>query len=106
MKQISFSFVIIVLLIISLLLLITSSSKDPYLNSITKIFKLYDYCLVELAKKIDTKNKKIVKAKYFDDLVNVKFGEKKPIFYIMNSKECEFYVKNNDEIYNFILKKN
>lgn len=105
MKQISFSFVIIVLLIISLLLLITSSNKDPYINNINKIFKLYDYCLVELSKKLDTKNKKIIKAKYFDDLVNAKFGEKKPIFYIMTDKVCEFYVNNKNEIYTFILKK-
>ncbi len=75
-------------------------------NELKKIFKLYDYCLVELSEKLDTENKKLIKAKYFDDLVNAKFGAKKPIFYIMTDKTCEFYVKNNNEIYTFMLKKN
>ena len=74
-------------------------------SELKKIFKLYDYCLVELSEKLDTNNKKIIQAKYFDDLVNAKCGEKKPIFYIMNDKNCEFYVKNKNEIYTFILKK-
>ena len=104
MKQVTFSFIIIILLIISLVLLITNKN-DNYLNNFKNIFKLYDYTLVELKEKFNFDDKKVIKTKNFEDLVNAKYGEKKPIFYIINKKNIEFYLKNEEEVYSYILKR-
>ena len=64
--------------------------SNPYDAELKKIFRTYDSILVEIEILPKLSDKKIVKTKYFKDMVNVQFEIRKPIYYLKTPISCTF----------------
>ena len=100
----------IMTLVISVLFLVLfvkslSGKKDSYQAELNRILKTYDAILLEVEALPKVKDKKIVRTKYFKDLVNVQFEIRKPIYYLKTALYCEFFVSNDELVYIYTLKK-
>ena len=82
------------------------SNTDPYEDQLYGILKTYDSILVEIECFPKISEKKVVKTKYFKDLVNVQFDLRKPIYYFKEDNACDFLIISNDTAYMYTLKKN
>jgi len=80
-------------------------SRNPYEAKIKKILKTYDSILVEIECIPKISDKKVIKTKYFKDLVNVQFEIRKPIYYLRKALFCDFVAMTNDTVYVYTLKK-
>lgn len=92
-------FLVVLLLCIGLFIKSLMDINDPYNTEIKKLLKTYDSILVEIEILPKTSDKKIVKTKYFKDLVNVQYEVRKPIYYLKEDKGCTFIVMNDDTAY-------
>lgn len=81
------------------------NKEEPFFERLNKILKTYDSILVEIECFPKLDDKKIVKAKYFKDLVNVQFDLRKPIYYFREEECCNFLILSSDSAYVYVLKK-
>ncbi len=102
-----YSLIPLILAIIFIILLITSfkEKKDSYELELKKILRTYDSILIEVEALPKVTGKKIVRTKYFKDLVNVQFELRKPIYYFQTALYCEFLVTDDTQAYIFTLKR-
>ena len=82
------------------------NKEEPFVEVMNKILRTYDSILVEIECFPKLNDKKIVKAKYFKDLVNVQFDLRKPIYYYKEEECCNFLILSSDTAYVYVLKKN
>ena len=73
--------------------------SNPYDAELKKIFRTYDSILVEIEILPKLSDKKIVKTKYFKDMVNVQFEIRKPIYYLKTPISCTFVIMTEDTAY-------
>ena len=93
------------LLFLALFIRSLFEKKDPYLAQLNRILKTYDSILVEVEVLPKVKDKKIVRTKYFKDLVNVQFEMRKPIYYLKDALYCEFFISDESSAYIYTLKR-
>ena len=87
--------------------LVTLLKKDTkYDKYIRKILKDYDRVIVETRTNPDLTDCKIVDVISFEELLDVRDNIKQPIIYlnIADHQKGMFYVKNNNDIYRFMIK--
>ena len=77
--------------------------KNPYQSELNKILRTYDSILVEVEIIPKMSDKKIVRTKYFKDMVNVQFEVRKPIYYLRGPVGCTFVIMNEDTAYIYEL---
>ncbi len=82
------------------------NKEEPFTELLNKTLRTYDSILVEIEGFPKLNDKKIVKVKYFKDLVNVQFDLRKPIYYFKEEECCNFLILSSDTAYVYILKKN
>ncbi len=106
-KDTLYSIISLSVLILTLIIFIKGlfDIKDPYQAELNKIIKTYDSLLIEVEALPKVTGKKVVRTKYFKDLVNVQFELRKPIYYLQDPLFCEFLVTDNTQAYVFTLKR-
>ena len=78
--------------------------KKTNILNLKKILKKYRYVLVELKDFPNKKNKNIIKAKYFDDLLNAKGEKNNPIYYVIKKNICSFILLDGNDYYIYSFK--
>lgn len=106
-KMETFAIMTLVISILFMVLFVKSlaSNVDPYEAELNKILKTYEAILLEVEVLPKVTDKKVVRTKYFKDLVNVQFEIRKPIYYLRTALFCEFLVSNDELVYIYTLKK-
>ena len=72
---------------------------NPYHAELNKILRTYDSILVEVEVIPKMSDKKMVRTKYFKDMVNVQFEIRKPIYYLRGPLGCTFVIMSEDTAY-------
>ena len=93
------------LLFLALFIRSLFDKQDPYLAQLNRILKTYEAILVEVEVLPKVKDKKIVRTKYFKDLVNVQYEIRKPIYYLKDALFCEFFISDEETSYIYTLKR-
>lgn len=93
----------VALLFIGLFIKSLLKMKNPYQAELNKILRTYDSVLVEVEVMPKISDKKVVRTKFFKDMVNVQFEVRKPIYYLRGPVGCTFVIMNEDTAYIFEL---
>ena len=102
---ISVTITVILFIYLCCVVFIKKKNKSTYTKDLNKVLKTYDSILLEVEALPKVTDKKIVRTKYFKDLVNVQFELRKPIYYLKDALFCEFLVCDDEQAYIFTLKK-
>lgn len=80
--------------------------KKPYDKYVNKILKNYDRMIVETKTAIDISKYNIIEIRNFSELLDVRDNLKLPIIYynIVKHEKGIFYIKNNLDIYSYVVK--
>lgn len=83
-----------------------SSPEKVYESTVNNILKTYEVILVEIENLPEFEDRKIVQTQSFDDLVNIEYEYRKPVYFIHNEYSYDFMLMTDDELYAYTLKLN
>ena len=80
--------------------------KTPYDKYVNKLLRDYDRLIVEVKTDLNKGNYNIIELTSFNELLDVRDNLKLPIIYfnIVKHEKGEFYIKNNLDIYRYVVK--
>ena len=100
-------YIISVILIVYILLNPNKIENTSYKRTLHKILKEYDRFIVETETEYKTDNHNIIDVPSFEELLDVKENVEGPIVHKeLDPTMSVFYIKENEDIYRFILKDN
>ncbi len=100
-------YIISVILIVYILLNPNKIQNTSYKKTLHKILKEYDRFIVETETEYKTDNHNIIDVPSFEELLDVKENVEGPIVHKeLDPTMSVFYIKENEDIYRFILKDN
>ena len=101
-------FIISSIYLIKIIKYLTSllTKKTPYDKYVNKILRDYDRLIVETQTQIDKTSLNVIEIHKFTELLDVRDNLKLPIIYnvIIKHEKGEFYIKNNSDIYLYVVK--
>lgn len=103
--------VLLVLVIVSIILLtqkvsLTSADTSKYDKYVRRLLRGYDRLIINIKNKPDTDKYNVIEVERFEELVDVRDNVSQPINYhiITPHQKCEFFVINDDNIYEYVIK--
>ena len=82
-----------------------SSPEKVYEITVNDILKTYEVILIEIENLPDFSERKLVETQSFNDLVNIEYEYRKPVYYIHNDYSYDFMLMTDEDLYVYTLKK-